>query len=65
MKKIPRQKIALYFLAPTSTNDREENCPRIPLKSNNCPRETGNNDVLLCLHEGMHDDNKKVVTKHG
>ena len=26
----------------------------------NCPRETGNNDVLLCLHEGKCGDNKKV-----
>ena len=65
MKKTARQKTVLYFFAVTSTTDREENCPRIPLKGNNCPRETGNNDVLLCLHEGMYDDNRKVVTKHG
>ena len=30
--------------------------------SRNCTRETGNSDVLLCLHEGLDDDNKKLMT---
>ena len=51
----------LYFLAPTSKTDREENSPTIPQKPQNFPTETGNSDVWLCLHEEIRDDNRALL----